>query len=149
MLCAKEPARASATGHNLVMDQQNIILVANLADAAHVPCGRDKGPGRCPAHGFNDKGKNIFGPLFQNFGLEHIGIMQTCRRIIGIQTVQIGARCRDFRHHLHHRIKRCRHRGVARDRKRPKRCPMITGVARDDLGALRLVLGQRVLPRQL
>ena len=65
--------RADAA-HDLVVDQQDAVAVADLADARIVAVGRDQRVGRRAADRLHDEGDDALRPLGEDLLLQHVGI---------------------------------------------------------------------------
>ena len=106
-------AGTAGTGHDLVIDQKDAVLIANFADPVIVAVGRNQCPGRCPANRFHDEAKDGFGTLFEDFSLKHVGIFDAAFMVRQIIAIQITGRGGDFRLINHHRCKGRMHRCIA------------------------------------
>ncbi len=125
------------------------MLTANFLHPLHISLGGRQRPCRSPANGFDDKRQNAVGTFFENFLLQHVGIVMPRRLILRVQPIEIGARRGHLGHGLHHRIERLGQRIIRGDRQRPEGTTMIAGRAADDFPTLFLPDGQCILTRQL
>ena len=140
--------RADAA-HHLVVDEQDAVAVADLADARIVAVGRHQRVGRRAADRLHDEGDDAVRPLGEDLLLQHVGISEAALVHRQVVAVAIGGRRRHRRHHPHLVGESVGQHAVAGDGQRAEGAAMIGRHAADHLPALRLAGGDRPLPRQL
>ena len=143
------PVRADAA-HHLVMDEQDAVAVADLADARIIAVGRDQRGGRGAADRLHDEGER------RSPALRPGSSPPACRHSGCRAAPSTGCRGRDRRSapgsvgiDPHHRREGFGERDVAGDGERAQRAAVIGREAADHLPALRLAGRDRPLPRQL
>ncbi|MNL13046.1 hypothetical protein D3C87_1339350 [compost metagenome] len=149
MIAAEEFPGAAGAAHDLVMDQEDAVFVADFADASVVAVRRDQRTGRGTADRLHDEGKHAF----RAFGLypvfQHVGILDAALLHRQVIAIEIGCWRRYFRHFPHHRRERIGESRITGDRQRAERAAMIGRKARDHLPAILLAGCDRPLASEL
>ena len=142
-LGAEVLAEAPPAADDLVGDEQDVVLVADLAHAREVAVGRREAAAGV-LHRLEDHGGDRVRALELDALADRLGELH---RIVALVAVHV--RVRDVGDAGRQRLERLAQRGDARRGERAERRAVVGGVARDDLRLQRLAVELVELARQL
>ncbi|OPY08637.1 MAG: hypothetical protein A4E67_00947 [Syntrophaceae bacterium PtaB.Bin038] len=143
---APRPAHAR---HDLVGDEQHVVLVTDLADALEVTVLRHEGPRRGPNDGLGDEGRHGVGTLVENRLFELVGALHAAPVGDEIEGAAVAVAGRNVRRVKHERLVVAASARVAAQGKGAERVAVIARPSGDDLELQGKAAVDLVLPGHL